>query len=143
MRKITSYRSKTGLTAKRSNRWLAIGLTVLCTVLLPACHKPVKVTSVTTEAIPVNASSDAIQDSSYIRELAPVKADLEKAMNVQIGYAPEDMWVGSPECPMLNWATDALWEAAKKAYPGRVDIAIKVHRSSSSASPSPVTAHKA
>ena len=124
MRKITSYRSKTGLTAKRSNRWLAIGLTVLCTVLFTACHKPVKVTSVTTEAIPVNASADAIQDSSYIRELAPVKADLEKAMNVQIGYAPEDMWVGSPECPMLNWATDALWEAAKKVYPGHVDIAI-------------------
>ena len=25
---------------------------------------------------------------------------------------------------MLNWATDALWEAAKKVYPGTVDIAI-------------------
>lgn len=45
-------------------------------------------------------------------------------MNVQIGYAPERLWVGAPECPMLNWATDALWEAAKKAYPGKVDIAI-------------------
>ena len=99
---------------------------VLCSLfLLPACQKKqVKVTSVTTEAIPVNASSDAIQDYAYLQELAPIKADLEKAMNVQIGYAPEDMWVGSPECPMLNWATDALWEAAKKAYPGRVDIAI-------------------
>ena len=123
MRKITSYRSKTGLTAKRSYRLFIAGLTVLA-VLLPACHKPVKVTSVTTEAIPVNASSDDIQDYAYLQELAPVKAALEKAMNVQIGYAPEDMWVGSPECPMLNWATDALWEAAKKAYPGRVDIAI-------------------
>ena len=123
MRKIISYRSKTGLTAKRSYRLFIAGLTALA-VLFTACRKPVKVTSVTTEAIPVNASSDAIQDSSYIRELAPVKADLEKAMNVQIGYAPEDMWVGSPECPMLNWATDALWEAAKKVYPGNVDIAI-------------------
>ena len=25
---------------------------------------------------------------------------------------------------MLNWASDALWEAAKKVYDGRVDIAI-------------------
>lgn len=25
---------------------------------------------------------------------------------------------------MLNWASDALWEAAKQAYDGRVDIAI-------------------
>lgn len=45
-------------------------------------------------------------------------------MNVQIGYAPEDLWVDAPECPMLNWASDALWEAAKKLYPGKVDIAI-------------------
>ena len=45
-------------------------------------------------------------------------------MNVQIGYAPERLWVRSPECPMLNWATDALWEEAKLAYPGKVDIAI-------------------
>jgi 2',3'-cyclic-nucleotide 2'-phosphodiesterase (5'-nucleotidase family) len=45
-------------------------------------------------------------------------------MNVQIGYAPERMWVDGPECPMLNWATEALWEAAKKVYPGQVDIAI-------------------
>ena len=45
-------------------------------------------------------------------------------MNVQLGYAPEDLWVDAPECPMLNWATDALWEAAKKVYNGHVDIAI-------------------
>ena len=45
-------------------------------------------------------------------------------MNVQIGYAPERLWVREPECPMLNWATDALWEAAKAVYPGKVDIAI-------------------
>ena len=92
--------------------------------LLPACHKQVKVVSVTTEAIPVDASSDAIQDTVYLKQLAPIKADLEQQLNVQIGYAPERLWVGDPECPMLNWATDALWEAAKKVYPEKVDIAI-------------------
>ena len=111
MRKIKSY------------RLLIAGLTALA-VLLPACHKSVKVTSVKTEAIPVNASADGIQDAAYLAQLAPVTAAIEKEMNVQIGYAPEDMWVGSPECPMLNWATDALWQAAKKVYDGRVDIAI-------------------
>ena len=49
---------------------------------------------------------------------------MEREMNVQLGYAPEDLWVAAPECPMLNWATDALWEAAKRVYDGKVDIAI-------------------
>ena len=99
---------------------------VLCSLfLLSACTKqPVQVTSVTTEAIPVDAAADGVQDAAYLAYLAPTKADLEREMNVQIGYAPERLWVGEPECPMLNWATDALWEAAKKAYPGMVDIAI-------------------
>ncbi len=98
---------------------------LLCALfLLPACHKQVKVVSVSTEALPVDASSDAIQDTVYLKQLAPIKADLEQQLNVQIGYAPERLWVGDPECPMLNWATDALWKAAKKVYPEKVDIAI-------------------
>ena len=95
---------------------------ILC---LAACtRQPMTVTSVKTEAIPVNASEDDIQDFAYLAKLKPVTEALEKEMNVQIGYAPEDLWVGEPECPMLNWSSDALWEAAKKAYDGRVDIAI-------------------
>ena len=93
--------------------------------LMGACmRQPVHVTGCTTEAIPVDASSDCLQDTVYLAQLAPVKADLEREMNVQIGYAAQDMWVGEPECPMLNWASDALWEAAKRAYPGHVDIAM-------------------
>lgn len=93
--------------------------------LMGACmRQPVHITGCTTEAIPVDASSDCLQDTVYLAQLAPVKADLEREMNVQIGYAAQDMWVGEPECPMLNWASDALWEAAKRAYPGHVDIAI-------------------
>ena len=100
-------------------------LCILCSVAFTSCTKrPVQVTSVTTEALPVDARADGVQDAAYIAYLAPTKADLEREMNVQIGYAPERLWVREPECPMLNWATDALWEAAKKVYPGRVDIAI-------------------
>ena len=70
--------------------------------LVTACHRQVQVVSVTTQAIPVDASADAIQDSSYTAYLAPTKAALEAEMNVRIGYAPERMWVDGPECPMLN-----------------------------------------
>ena len=97
---------------------------LLGSLLVVACQRPQQVVSVTTEAIPVDASADAIQDQVYNEQLAPIKADLEREMNVQLGYAPEDLWVGEPECPMLNWATDALWKAAKQAYDGCVDIAI-------------------
>lgn len=102
-----------------------IALIALFTLfLLPACQKQQKVTGVSTEAIPVNTSLDAIQDTTYMVDLAPITADLEREMNVQIGYAPEALYVAAPECPMLNWASDALWEAAKKHYDGTVDIAI-------------------
>ena len=99
-------------------------LFALCAVCLLSCQKQQKVIGVTTEAIPVNASADAIQDNNYLAQLAPITADLEQEMNVQIGYAPEALYVDAPECPMLNWASDALWEAAKKHYDGTVDIAI-------------------
>ena len=93
--------------------------------LFTACQRqPKSVVGVTTEAIAIDASLDGIQDQSYLAQLAPIKADMEREMNVQLGYAPEDLWVDAPECPMLNWATDALWEAAKKVYNGHVDIAI-------------------
>jgi len=98
---------------------------VFLAVLLSACgRRNVQVTGCTTEAIAVNEAADSIQDSAYLAYLAPVKADMEKEMSEQLGYAPEPLWLGTPECPMLNWASDALWEAAKKVYPGKVDIAI-------------------
>lgn len=97
---------------------------LLALIGLTACHKPAKVTGVTTEAIPIDASLDAIQDTVYLSQLEPVKEELEKEMSIQIGYAPEPLWVRGPECPMLNWASDALWEAAKAAYTKPVDMAV-------------------
>jgi len=101
-----------------------IVLTIIALCVISCRKQPVQVISATTEAIAVDASADGIQDAAYLAQLAPVKADLEREMNVQIGYAPERLCVSAPECPMLNWSTDALWEAAKAVYPGRVDIAI-------------------
>jgi len=96
-------------------------------VLLTICacnRQPMQVTSVTTEAIAVDKSLDAIQDTKYLQLLEPKKDSLAHEMEVQLGYAPERLWVRGPECPMLNWSSDALWEAAKQAYPGKVDIAV-------------------
>ena len=91
---------------------------------LCACHRQVRIVGCSTEAIAVNAAADSIQDQDYLQTLAPIKENMEREMSVQIGYAPERLWVGEPECPLLNWATDALWEAAKRLSPKPVDIAI-------------------
>lgn len=97
---------------------------ILCLAWTSCNHKPLHVSGCTTTAIPVDASLDDIQDYAYNAKLAPVKANLEREMSEQLGFAPERLWVAQPECPMLNWATDALWEAAKQNYDGRVDIAV-------------------
>lgn len=95
-------------------------------ILLAACHQqPKRVIGVTTDAIPVTASADALQDMQYVADLAPTKASLEREMDVKLGYAPEDLWVGAPECPLVNWTCDALLDAAREVYPsGHVDISI-------------------
>lgn len=91
---------------------------------LCACHRQVRIVGCSTEAIVVDASADSIQDRDYLLALAPIKEVMEREMSEQLGYAPERLWVGGPECPLLNWATDALWDAAKRLSPKPVDIAI-------------------
>lgn len=93
-------------------------------LLLLSCQKQMQVSSVSTEAIAIDSLLDAIQDSDYLVALAPKKATLEKEMNTVLGYAPETMRIYSPECPMLNWASDALLTKARQLYPGRVDMAV-------------------
>lgn len=98
---------------------LALPLIVLC-----SCQKQMRVASVSTEAIAIDASLDSLQDTAYLAVLAPKKALLEQEMNVVLGHAPEPLTVYPPECPMLNWASDALLIKARQLYPGRVDMAV-------------------
>lgn len=93
-------------------------------LLTTGCHKPQHVVSVTTEAIAINADLDSLEDAAYLEVLAPISAELDREMNVVIGYAPEDMEVHAPECKMLNWATDALYAKAQQYYPGEVHFAV-------------------
>ena len=97
---------------------------VLCILSLASCSQTEgqrQVTGVRTEAIKVDEALDAIRDPAYLARLAPYKEVVDREMNVRVGYVPDTFWVGAPECPLLNWLTDALWEAAKQVYPGRVD----------------------
>ena len=92
--------------------------------MLIACHQPQTVRSFTTEAMAIDESGDAIQDTDYLNQLAPIKEDLEREMNVQIGYVTEAVWGVGTECTMLNWAREGSREAATQVDDGRVDIAI-------------------
>lgn len=101
--------------------------TIVSLLLFSACTKQTgtgHVTSARTEVIPVDASLDPVRDTAYLARLAPYKAVVDEAMSGKVGYVPDTLWVGAPECPLLNWLTDALWSAAKKVYPGRVDAAL-------------------
>ena len=89
-----------------------------------ACHRKTRVVEATGEVIMVDSTLDAIQDSAYLLDLAPIKANMEHELNIPIGYAPEALQVYAPECPMLNWASDALLAVARERCPYPVDVAV-------------------
>ena len=108
----------------QTRRNIHYSLFIIIFLSLAACSQTEgqrQVTGVRTEAIKVDEALDAIQDTAYLTRLAPYKEVVDREMNVRVGYVPDTFWVGAPECPLLNWLTDALWEAAKQVYPGRVD----------------------
>ena len=92
--------------------------------VLTACHRPTHVTKITGTIILVDSTLDAIQDSDYLAYLAPIKADLEAKLGAPIGYAPKALEVYQPECPLLNWASDALLAMARQKSPEPVDVAV-------------------
>lgn len=103
---------------------VAVGLIVGILVGKGCLHKPMHVVESKSEIVLIDSTLDAIQDSSYIAYLAPIKAQLEAELRVPIGYAPEALTVSRPECTMLNWACDALLAMARQRYAGKVDMAV-------------------
>lgn len=97
---------------------------LLILVLFTACYRPLHVSKTTGEILLVDSTYNAVQDTQYLQSLAPIKADLEAQLGAPIGYAPEALRVYQPECPLLNWASDALFEMAKQLYPEQVDMAV-------------------
>lgn len=97
---------------------------VLYVLICVSCTQKIHVSSVETKAIAVDCNVDSLTDTTYINYLAPYKHAVEREMAVVIGFAPDSMHVEAPECTMLNWATEALWQSAKEVYPGEVDMAL-------------------
>ena len=97
---------------------------ILLVSLFTACHRPLRVSKTTGQVLLVDSTYKAVQDTQYLQSLAPIKADLEAQLGAPIGYAPEEMRVYQPECPMLNWASDALLAIAQDLYPEPVDVAV-------------------
>lgn len=92
--------------------------------VLQACHRPMRISSMSGEVVMIDSTLDAIQDSQYVSYLAPIKLDLESKLGAPIGYAPMALDVYQPECPMLNWASDALLAMARQLSPEPVDVAV-------------------
>lgn len=99
-------------------------LLLLLSLAMWACHRPHHVGKVVGEILLVDSTLDSIQDTSYVNYLAPIKEDLERRLGDPIGYAPNALTVHQPECTMLNWASDALFEMTKGFYPANVDMAV-------------------
>lgn len=94
----------------------------LAMVVIACQTKPT--VSVKTQSIVIDSSLDAIADSAYLTELEPYQRFLKDQVSTVIGYAPQPLTKGLPECTMLNWASDALLAKARQYYHGTVDIAI-------------------
>ena len=101
-----------------------IAIVILIALSWCACHQPGKVVSKTSKIHMIDSTLDAIQDTQYLAYLEPIKTELETQLNEAIGYTPKDLEVYQPECPMLNWASDALYEMAKQLCPEQVDMAV-------------------
>ena len=101
-----------------------IAIFILVALCCSACHQPGKVVSKTSKIHMIDSTLEAIQDTQYLAYLEPIKTELETQLNEAIGYAPKDLEVYQPECPMLNWASDALLAIARDLCPESVDMAV-------------------
>lgn len=90
-----------------------------------ACRQqPLRVTQATGYAIAIDSSLNSIQDSDYLRHLQPIKEQLERELDLPLGYAPEPMRAYKPESPLLNWSADALHEMAAQVQDEKIDFAV-------------------
>ena len=102
-----------------------IALTALSLMML-GCQKKVRVQQTSGDIFVIDSTLDAIADSDYIASIEPYRREMQAQMDEIIGECLVDLTVDEhgPECPMLNWASDALLEEARKYYPGHVDCSV-------------------
>lgn len=115
---------KSTVIMKKTVRLLAIPALLCCLLACGCTRQTMKVTGADTEMLVVDSALNAIQDSDYLSYLAPIKENLEKQLDIHLGYAPEEMLRNRIDSKLLNWACDALAERARKYYDGEVDLAV-------------------
>lgn len=99
---------------------------VLIVLLAVSCSRsPQRVGQAVSVAVPVDSVYDHVSDSAYIRVLEPIKADLDRQMSAEIGFAAVPLTVGQPESTLSNWSSDVLRLSAKPYCGARgADVAI-------------------
>ena len=97
---------------------------LLVAVFTGCTRQPKQVSLISEQMLAIDATRDAVADTAYLQHLQPINDELNAQLDVVIGYAPEALTVHKPECNMLNWASDALYDMACKVYDGQVDVAI-------------------
>jgi len=102
-------------------------ISLACALSLVACtqHHPKSVVSFTTDYYAIDSTLDFLRDMDYVRDMAETKAYMDSEMGILLGYAAEDLWLDTSECPMLNWTADVLLKKANSVCPFKVDIAIQ------------------
>lgn len=94
-------------------------------ILLTSCSgERAKVVHSFSEAVAIDSSLDAVQDEDYLHYLQPIHDSLERQLSIPLGYAPEAMQAYQPESPLLNWASDALYEMALQTVSMPIDFAV-------------------
>ncbi|OJV40511.1 MAG: hypothetical protein BGO29_10360 [Bacteroidales bacterium 36-12] len=75
-------------------------------------------------AIPINNSTENTADINMKKFIQPFKEQLEKEMNVVIGYTDKDMKVRAPESLMSNFSADVYLNVAQDKIQEHVDFSI-------------------
>ncbi|MBR3566346.1 MAG: 5'-nucleotidase C-terminal domain-containing protein [Paludibacteraceae bacterium] len=92
--------------------------------LFGSCSRNLKVTHSSSEAIRIDSTLNAIQDTSYIAHLVPIKEATDSVMDQVLGVAPEALVRRAPESNLMNWSADALREIAVKETGMAIDAAV-------------------
>lgn len=100
-------------------------LIILFAVLVVSCSpKHWVLTNVSTSAIPIDSSTEAIADTRMKAFIEPIKRDLDKEMNQVIAQSVEEMRAGKPESLLSNFNADIYLQTASEYLKSPVDMAV-------------------
>lgn len=97
----------------------------LCCIAFVSCRRqPLQVTQAVSETVVIDSTLDSLQDTAYLRHLQPIHDSLTRQLDIPLGYAPKGLPLYRPECPLLNWASDALYDMAVQQTHSPIDFSV-------------------